>query len=126
MNRATPALLLLVLAVLVAAGCRTAGRSGPPHPSDQAYAPSFGEAMEQSRDSYVLDRSKELVRNGTFDTKEAARDYARYEWSQQHNTARTLSGEGFQAFSAPLRGPRAQKEADQFKRDLADLDLSRP
>ena len=125
MNRAAPAHLLLALVLLAAAGCQTAG-SGRPAPADQASAPRFSETMQQGRDSYVLQRSKELVRNGTFDTKEAARDYARYEWSQQHNTARTLSGEGFQTYSAPLRRPRAQQEAEQFKRDLDDLDLSRP
>ena len=73
MDRATPALLLIALAVLVTAGCRSAGRSGPGQPGDLSPAPRFSETMEQGRDRYVLQRSKELVRNGTFDTKEAAR-----------------------------------------------------
>jgi hypothetical protein len=127
MIRACPALLLGALVLLATAGCRTARPSSPSYRTDaQAYTPSFGEQLAQSRDHYVLHRSKELVRNGTFDSKDAAMDYARYEWSQQNNTARILSGEGFQTSGAPLRSPRAQKKAEKFRRDLADLDMSRP
>jgi hypothetical protein len=127
MNRAGPALWLCAAVLLASTGCRTASHASPSdRMAQQTHTPSFSETMEQSRDSYVTRRSKELVRNGTFDTKEAARDFARYEWSQQHHTAQALSGEGFHTSSAPLRSSRAQQKAEKFKRDLADLDLSRP
>ena len=131
-NRACPALLVL-LAVGLSAGCtisRTHYSSQPLQArvvEPRYYGGSaFSEAREESQRAYIKTRSKELLRQGTFDTKRAARDYALYEWSQQYNTARALSGEGFQTASVPIRSPKRVRKEQQLRRDLADLDLLRP
>lgn len=126
MSRVHPTLLIALAVGLFSGGCRSATPGLVRRPDPALLAPTFSEALERDRDSYVERRSKELVKDGKFADRDAARDLARYEWSQQHNTARVLSGEGFQSSSAPLRSPRRQRKDEQFKRDLANLDLSRP
>ena len=44
----------------------------------------------------------------------------------QYNTARALSGEGFQTVSVPVRSPNHGRKEQQLRRDLSDIDLLRP